>query len=181
MPGRQWVKCTAFAVLLMLFCSLCVTACGKGASKTGVSGPASAGVSGKTEVGKVVKAGDWEIAVTGPAEKVKVVGQTEINITYQASGIYVVVPVKVANVGKEMAVVPRELLTVKDGQGREFQACHSTIQAAYILPRKMDLLLDSPLGQGATRETVALFDVPTNATGLRMCLQGTDTSVELGF
>ena len=133
----------------------------------------------EAEIGRAIQSQAWEVMVTKPSEKLSLVGKGDI--TYRAEGIFVIVFVKVTNLGKELQMIPRELLRLRDAQGREFEATQSAIQIAYILPRGMELLLDSPMASAESRESIIIYDVPTDATGLRMTMEGTEETLDLGF
>ena len=162
--------------LVLLLCSAGLTACGGGDDEASMAIVAS---EENAEIGKAIRSQAWEVMITRPLEKVRIVGEGDI--TYQAEGIYVIVPVKVTNLGDELLMIPRELLRLREAQGQEFQATQSAIQVAYILPRSMYLLLDSPVDSGETRESVIIYDVPTEARGLKMIMEGTEETLDLGF
>jgi len=162
--------------LVLLLCAVGLTACGRGGGRPSMAVVAS---EEEAEIGKAIQAQAWEVMVTKPSEKLSLVGKGDI--TYRAEGIYVILPLKVTNLGEEVRMIPRELLRLKDTQGREFEATQSAIQIAYILPKGMELLLDSPMASGVTRESVIIYDVPTDATGLEMTMEGTEETLDLGF
>ena len=164
------------AGLVFLLCATGLTACARGAAGTPTPVVAAAE---KAEIGKAVRSGDWEVTLAGPAEKIKVVGEGDI--TYQAQGTYVVVPIRVTNKGTEMQLIPRTLLRLKDGQDREFEPTTSSIQVAYVLPRGIEPLLDSPMAADASRESIIMFDVPTDASGLKLTVAGVEETLGLGF
>jgi hypothetical protein len=160
--------------LILLWCIVGLTACGGGEGSEAVVASAE-----DVEIGKELQGGDWKVALTKPPEQVKIVGEGDI--TYQAEGTYIIVFIKVTNSGQALQVVPRELLKVTDGQNQEFSATQSAVQVAYILPRKMELLLDSPLPAGESRESIIIYDVPSDAGGLKLTMTGVDETIDLGF
>jgi len=164
----------ALTVLVLLLCVASLVGCSGGQAST--SGKASAD---KATIGKTLRAGDWEVTLTGVSEKIKVVGQGDI--TYQAKGIYVIVPLKVKNVGSDMQLLAASDIALMDAQGNEFQPTQSAVQVAYGLPRGMEIIMDSPLGAGATRESIIIFDVPASAKGLQLALKGAQDRLDLGF
>lgn len=180
MTAFRWRLSTARIMVVggvvLLLCGAGLTACGRGGGEMSMPIVAS---EEKAEIGKAIRAGDWEVMVTKPSEKLNIVGKGEI--TYQPEGIFVIVFVKVTNLGKDLQMIPRELLRLRDAQGREFHATKSAIQVAYILPRGMELLLDSPMAPGASRESIIIYDVPMKASGLRMTMEGTEETLDLGF
>jgi len=167
--------------LVLGLCVLGLVACGGGDGET----KAAVGSAEDAEIGKAIRSGDWEVELTGPAEKQQMIGGDVgggTAITYQAqNGVYVIVPVRVTNHMKEMDVVPRDLLVLVDDQGNQAPACHSTIQVAYVHMFEIDLLLDSPLPAGATRDSVCLFDVSADASGLKLGVKDTTETAAVGF
>ena len=129
------------SLLFLLATSVGLTACGAG----GISEAAVASAE-DVDLGKTLVADEWEATLTQPPQKEKIVGEGDI--TYQAEGTYLIVFVDVKNSGQALQVVPRDLLTIVDGQNQEVKATKSAVQVAYILPHNMELLLDSPLQAG---------------------------------
>ena len=167
--------------LVLALCVLGLVACGGGDGET----EAIVASAEDADIGKVIRSGDWEVELIGPAEKQQMIGGDVgggTAITYQAeNGVYVIVPVRVTNNMKEMDVVPRDLLVLVDDQGNQALGCHSTIQVAYVHMFEIDLLLDSPLAAGATRDSVCLFDVSTDASGLKLGVKGSTETFAVGF
>lgn len=167
--------------LVLALCVLGLVACDGGDGET----EAIVASAEDADIGKVIRSGDWEVELIGPAEKQQMIGGDVgggTAITYQAeNGVYVIVPVRVTNHMKEMDVVPRDLLVLVDDQGNQAPGCHSTIQVAYVHMFEIDLLLDSPLAAGATRDSVCLFDISTDASGLELGVKGTTETFAVGF
>jgi hypothetical protein len=162
--------------LVLLLCAAGLVACGGGDGEASMRIVAS---EEKAEIGKAIQFQGWQVMVTKPSEKLKLVGKGEI--TYQPQGIFVIVFVKVTNLGKELQMIPRDLFRLRDAQGREFEATQSAIQIAYILPRGGELLLDSPMDPEESRESIIIYDVPGDATGLMVTMEGTEETLDLGF
>lgn len=151
---------------------------GMAACGGGNSGPVTADAAA-VETGVPLTTGDWEVVLLKPTEKIKVLGSGDI--TYQAEGDFVVVFATVTNHGGDMQVVGRDLFVIRDGADQEYKPVKSAVQVAYILEHGMELSLDSPLAAGASRDSVIIFDVPSEATDLKLGLAGTDATVKLGF
>lgn len=171
MDSRQAWRAVVGALILGSL--LVLAACGGGSS-----GPVTADAA-QVQTGTPLTAGDWEIALIKPPEKIKVVGSGDI--TYQAEGDFLVVFATVSNHGQAMQVVGRDLFIVRDGQGQEYTPVKSAVQIAYVLQHGMQPSLDSPLAAGASRDSVVIFDVPSGATDLTLGLKGTEDSLQLGF
>lgn len=163
------------ALFLIVCCLSVLVACGGGGSS---AEPVTADAA-NVDVNKPLQAGDWEIALLKPPEKIKVVGASDI--TYQAEGEFLVVFAKVSNHGQEMQVVGRDLFIARDGQGQEYTPVKSAVQIAYVLQHGMEPSLDSPLAAGKSRDSVVIFDVSPDATGLTFGLDGTADTLRLGF
>lgn len=161
--------------LLIVCCLLMLVACGGGGSS---SGPVTADAA-RVETGTPIQAGDWEVSLLKPPEKVKVVGEGDI--TYQAEGDFLVVFATISNLGQDMQVVGRDLFTVRDGQGQEYKPVKSAVQIGYVLQHGLEPSLDSPLAAGISRDSVVVFDVPSSATDLTLGLKGTEETLDLGF
>lgn len=161
-------------VFLLAGCLALLVACGGGSS----AGPVTADAD-KVDINKPLQVDNWEIALLKPPEKVKVVGAG--NITYQAEGEFLIVFARVSNHGQEMQLVGRDLFVVRDEQGREYTPVKSAVQVAYVLQHGMEPSLDSPLAAGRSRDSVVVFDVAPDATGLTLGLEGTTETLRLGF
>lgn len=131
------------------------------------------------DINKPLQVDDWEVELIKPPEKVKVVGAG--NITYQAEGEFLIVFARVSNHGQEMQLVSRDLFVARDEQGREYTPVKSAVQVAYVLQHGMEPSLDSPLAAGRSRDSVVVFDVPPDAKGLTLGLDGATETLKLGF
>jgi hypothetical protein len=162
-------------VSLILLAGLALVAgCGRGDDDAASANAAAA------EIGKVIKSDQWQAELIKPPEQDGVVG--EGNITYQSeNGVYLIVFLKVTNLTATQQVVPRDLFMVSDTQGQAFQATKSAIQVAYVLNKGMQPLLDAPLAANAARESVVIFDLPADASGLTLQMQGAGDKLALGF
>jgi ABC-type Fe3+-hydroxamate transport system substrate-binding protein len=172
MVQRNMLRRQVGTVLVLLALLVLMAACG------GNSGPATADAAA-VDTGVPLTAGDWEVELIKPTEKIKVVGSGDI--TYQAEGDFVVVFATVTNHSGEMQMVGRSLFVVRDSAGQEYTPVKSAVQVAYVLEHGMELSLDSPLAGGTSRDSVVIFDVPSDATGLHLGLDGTDATLKLGF
>lgn len=169
------VKTLAVWGLVFLLCATGLTACGGGGG--GEASMAIVASEKEVDFDKVIPTGDWEITIAKPPEKLLVMGTGDV--VHRAEGIYVIVPVKATNLGEEMEIVPWDQVKVRDAQGREFHAGGVAIHAAYAIPR--DIGFSYPVNPGESRETIIVFDVPTDATGLRMTTEETEDTLNLGF
>src|SRR5262249_35703724 len=96
------------------------------------------------------------------------------------NGVFIIVFLKITNLSGDQQVVPRDLFKISDGQGQEFKATKSAIQVAYVLKKGLQPLLDSPIAGKQTRESVVIFEMPAEATGLQLHMQGANETLALG-
>ena len=156
--------------LIFLLCAVGLTACGGGAEAE----------ADKADIGKTLQASGWEVTLTALPEKKDVVGGE--GITYQSEGVYLIVFLEVSNKNDGILLFPPDLVKVTDSQGREFLSTTSTPQFAYWQSRmELDLLIDSPVPGGATRDTFLMFDVARDAQDLSLSLEGAEDTVSLGY
>jgi hypothetical protein len=148
-----------------------LTACGGGGGEADPE---------KADIGKTLQTEGWKFTLTGVPGKESVVGTG--GVTSQASGIFVLIPLTVVNENETILLFPPDLLKLQDTQGRQFNPTGSTPQFAYLQahPGK-ELLIDSPVPAGQTRDTVLIFDVPKDAEGLIMIVKGVDDHFNLGY
>ncbi len=151
----------------------------------GGSGPVKASEK-DAEINKALQADNWEVTLTGASEKVKVVGQGtgQGGGTYTADGIYVAVPVKLANNAGETRLMPGAgFFLLRDDQGKEYELTAQNPQIAYVrdLQGIRVALVVTPIDPGSPQEGYFLFDVPQDAKGLVLVLKGADGSIKLGF
>jgi hypothetical protein len=170
---QKWSHVRSATVIVC--CLLLFVGCGGGSGSTETVVADAEGAAVDTPL----VAGDWEVTLLKPPEKIRVVGSG--NITYQAEGDFIVVFAKVDNQGQEMQVVGRDLFTLRDGQGQEYNPVKSAVQIAYVLEHGMQPSLDSPLAAGQARDSVIVFDVPRGTEDLVLGLKGTEESLDLGF
>jgi hypothetical protein len=161
-----------FVALALLPAVLGMAACGGGGPQADAS---------KADIGKDVMLAPWKLTLNGVPETADVVGDS--GITYAAqNGTFVIVPVTVVNEGSDITLFPKDLVFLKDGQGREFPLAGSSPQFAYIQGKQgLDMLVDAPLVGGQTRNTILMFDVPSDAAGFTLTFSGSEEIVNLGY
>jgi len=161
-------KVAAFCALAV--CVVALAACGGG----GAANPED------VDLEKPLSAQGWEIALTAPPEKAMVVG--EGGFTSQAVGTYVIVLLRATNHESDIRLFPAKLLTIQDGEGNVYNATGSTVQFNLARTRPgTHLLLDSPMKGNEVRETLIIFDVPSDAQDLALHMDGVEEALRLGF
>ena len=154
---KNWTKIALILVLL--------------GSIWGLSGCKSGGVSldaNLADLNKPITVDIWKITLKGLHISKDVVGTGGVT-RHADNGTYLIVPAEVINTSKDITLFPNDLVFIKDSTGKEWPASSSTPQFAYKQEHpEVDLLMDSPLAGGETRNTVLMFDVDRNATGFVM-------------
>jgi hypothetical protein len=149
----------------------------------GLSGCKSGGAlnASLADLNKPVTADIWKITLKGLPTSKDVIGTG--GVTHSAeNGTYIIIPAEVINTGKDITLFPDDLVFIKDSTGKEWPASSSTPQFAYKQEHpEVDLLMDSPVAGGETRNTVLIFDVDKNATGFVMVFHGYPDTLRLGY
>ena len=159
-------------VLVLLASMLGLSACGGGGDKPTTS---------QADLNKPVKVDIWQITLKGLPEKDNVIGGSGISHESE-KGTFVVIPAEVINKGTDITLFPSDLVYLKDAQGRDWPLTSSTAQFTYMQTHSnYDILMDSPVPGGQTRNTVLIFDVATDATGMYMIFHGYPDTLKIGY
>lgn len=155
------------SVLLLLL--IAIAACGGGAASAE-----------DVDLNQTISSQGWDVTITAVPEKASVVG--EGGFTSQAKGRYVIVFLRVTNNEADYRLFPSSLLQVVDGAGNSYMPTGSTVQFNLARTREgVNLLLDSPMKPNETRDVVLIYDVPSDASDLRLQMEGVDETLRLGF
>jgi hypothetical protein len=158
---------TGFVLLLLL---VGVVACGGGAAANAED----------VDLDKTVSSQGWDITITAVPEKATVVG--EGGFTSQAKGKYVIVFLQAVNNEPDYRLFPATLLQVVDGEDNSYDPTGSTVQFNLARTRPgVNLLLDSPMKGNETRDVVLIYDVPSDASDLKLQLEGAEEPLRLGL
>ena len=156
------------------------------------------------EVDKSIQSEEWAVTLVAPPEQTKVVGTGEDvdsssfrhssdpglgqRGNEQAEGTWLVLDVEITNESDDLAMLSKRLFTVVDDQGGEYPVGETTVLFVTILgsdgrwPTVQDhQLIQYVFETGDTRGGPLTFDVPEDATGLRLVMEGTEDTIELGF
>ena len=155
------------------------------------------------DVGKSIRSDQWETTLLDAPYKDEIVGDEEqgeneqmgyvvtdvfIPVAQEPDGIWLILPVRITNIGEsENAFLPGGL-HILDDQGREIPVGGRLVHSSAIWIHDPDrwgsdenqLLPSFFLAQQA-REGPAVFDVPLDATGLKLAMKGSDETIDLGF
>jgi hypothetical protein len=176
-------------LVLLLACLTVLAACGGSAS------PASSSMqtASKADVGLTVQAQGWEATLLDLPQKTKQVGSGtgtagewgDVGVR-EAEGIWLIAPVRLTNTADEMQMLPGNLLKVRDGKGREFPTAARPVHATHVWnddrwKSQENQLPQNPQEAGQAREGPLIFDIPEDATELRLFMEGEEGSISLGF
>lgn len=159
------------------------------------------------EVGKTLEGEVWRVTLVDAPVQMKMVGGdvgldprgienyipgfevdgrhlTDDDIT--ANGVYIAVPIEIANTTDEPQMVTRKVLKIVDSAGEEYVFAQNLQHLVYVWvnERWMDdnhLIVPSVPDAGEVRQGPLLFDVPEDATGLKLVMEGSDNTIDLGF
>lgn len=154
-----------------------------GSSTSGTSGTTTGSRSvqptaAPVAVGQSVRAGDWEVTVTG-VEKMKTLTWSQFGNTTDAKGEWIIVSLTLVNRGTRNFTMNTFDWELRDGGGVTYST--STDGATYMYPdfRKINRMGEQ-VPPGVPFPTVLLFDVAPGATGLQLVLKATGTRFNLG-
>ena len=204
----RWGRANVLLSLMAFMVVLSVASCGgQGGDQEAASEERT--VKGENaETGKSLEGEIWKVTLVDAPEQMKVISGdiatddpvgvaqyipgfvtdrrhlTKDMIT--AAGIYVMVPVEISNISDEPQMVTRAMLKIVDAEGQEhvFAQNLQHLVCVWINERWMDdshLIVPSVPDAGEVREGPLLFDVPEDATGLKLVMEGSDESIDLGF
>ena len=189
----------AIVCLLLFICVAVVAACASDGEAAPRAGPASAlNVADSAEVGRTLDADGWVVTLVEPPEQRKEVGSGDVDIVsahYEQYGFtsvvttegwWLILGLEVTNDTGDMALVPAKLLKVADAQGREYllQGKMTTFAVIWTDERWMKeecYLFSDAVDDGVTLTGPLVFDVPEDATGLKLVMKGSDETIGLGF
>ena len=191
--------CRSWATVCLVTC-LCVAilaACG------GEGDPmAKVVTSDSADVGKSLRAEGWVVTLFEQPRQRKQVGSVEgafpggsesdhfvaagFSSMPEAEGMWLILPIELTNESGDLAMLSIRLLTVVDDQGREASLAGITVHSPHIWSEERWMKEENQLMQvvmydAEVRQGPLIYDVPEDATGLKLVMQGTDDTVDLGF
>ena len=152
------------------------------------------------EVGKTLQGEGWAVMLVDPPELTKQLGSGTADETMDmgggegmgrvgiriAEGMWLILIVEATNGTGDLAMLPKSLLKVTDAQGGEYGRTGMMVHDPLInaderWERQENQLIQWVFEANLPREGPLVFDVPEEATGLKLVMEGTDEAIDLGF
>lgn len=114
---------------------------------------------------EAVVSANWEVVVTGAPIKRKTLSSSFS--TYEAAGVYLIVPLKVKSVGDEGSTISDWQIKLIDGLDREFDPADFSVQRA----AGGGLFLEQ-INPGLEKSTALVFDVPIDKPSWTLEIRG---------
>ena len=197
------------AALVTLIVILSSVSCGRreeeAASAPVVEGesaaPSGAVLAENAEVGKTLAAQGWTISLVDGPEQARQVGSGAADAmtnegsgfgglsgVREADGVWLILVVEIINGTGDMAFIPKSLLAATDAQGGHYEPAGVREAVGPLIndDERWDSQEENQLVQWVfetelPRQGPLVFDVPEAATGLKLVVEGTDETIDLGF
>ena len=197
--GKCWVA------LLSLMVVLNAVGCGGQGGAEDVSGGAPAVKAENAAVGTSIEGEGWKVTLLDAPEQMKMIGgevigdasgvgkyvrlqggQSFSDDDVTAKGVYTMAPIEITNISDEALYVSQSVLKVMDADGQSYQAGGRIEHKVYVWiterwMKEEHELIPGVMDSGLTRTGPAIFDVPEDATGLVLMIEGADGTIDLGF
>ena len=180
-----------WGVAVCALLTLSLAGCGGGSTPTPADIPVT--VAENAEIGKAILSQDWEITLIAPPYTSQQIGSGTAKAaqsysigTLDAEGIFLIAPIQLTNGAGEMRMFSRasSQLVVTDAQGRVTQLGLGRVHMTLVYNserwgERENQLVQNPLDAGVTWEGPVVFDVPEDATGLKLSFEGSEESIDL--
>ena len=145
------------------------------------------------EVGKTVASQGWVVTLYSEPYSSGQIGEGTFDVYHdfddavaRPEGVFLMVPIRVVSEQQEMDFFPKELFSLTDSQGREFpqgsyEAHLSHVNQAERWDGVRNMLIRNWIDPGGTLEGPLIFDVAEDASGLRLRVEGSEDSFDLGL
>ena len=147
-------------------------------------------------LGKTIEAQGWVVTLVDPPEQRKEVGEADVHYEeWEEYGfpsiattedLWLILSTEVTNDTGEMALLSKRLLKVMDAQGREYELAGKMVHWPLIWVdvrwmKEESYFLGDVIDNGVTLEGPLIYEVPEDATGLKLVMAGTEETIDLGF
>ena len=191
--GRSW----AIVCLVTWLCVAVTVACGgEGDPMTKVN------IADSSDLGNSLRAQGWVATLIEQPQQRKQVGSEEgalpgldqsghftaggFSSMPEAEGMWLILGIELTNDTGDLAMLSKRLLKVVDAQGGEYAMVGLTVHYPHIYSderwmKEENQLMQVVMDAGEVREGPLIYDVPEGATGLKLVMEGTDETIDLGF
>ena len=156
-------------------------------------------------VGMSIEGQGWKVTLLDAPEQMKMIGgevvgdaagvgkyvalqsgQSFSDDDITAAGVYVMAPIEITNISDEAQYVSQTVFKGMGADGQSYQAGGRIEHKVYVwlTERWMNEdheLIPGVVDAGQTRTGPTIFDVPEDATGLVLMIEGADDTIDLGF
>lgn len=183
-------------VLWTLVLTVLLAACGQGAGADLEPTFLTEG----TEVEASLKSDQWEVTVVGFAGQDIILGdegedaglaqvsQYESSAQHAKRGIWIVVPVRIKNLASEPNLLLSRVLMLRDDQGNEYPLDHRHVHHSFIFFTQPEtygdddnMIIQNIFKAEEERHGPAIFDVPLDAKGLVLIMEGAEGTIATGY
>ena len=190
--------------LLALALVLGVVGCG-GAAGDAAPGPETGieKVAGAA-VGETIEGAGWRVTLLDAPERMKMLGGEALGgegvgeyvdfgtgVSYSddditADGVFLALAVEVTNTSDEEQYLSSGTLQVMDSSGQGYKAGAYIEHTVFVWiterwMKKEHIIIPGVMDPGVTRQGPAIYDVPEDATDLKLVIDGAEGSINLGF
>ena len=197
------VRC--LMVVLTTVVILSATSCGGQGGEGAAPGAQLVVKAENAAVGTSIEGEVWKLTLLDAPEQMKMIGgevvgdaagvgkyvrlqsgQSFSDDDITADGVYMMAPIEITNVSDEAQYVSQSVLKVMDADGQSYDAGGRIEHKVYvwITERWMNEdneLIPGVMDPGQTRQGPTIFDVPEDATGLVLTIEGIEDTIDLGF
>ena len=196
-PRPRLVRSTWPVLAILLVLAVALAGCNRGRDRSELM---PVFLEEGTEVGGVLRSDAWEVEITGLAGKDTLLGdegedsglaqvsQYETSAQPAQRGEWVIVPIRLKNLAGEDMLLLVRTLRLRDDQGNEYELGKRNVHLAYIFytdpetyGEQSNQHVQHVFETDEERLGPAIFDVPVDATGLVMILEGAEGELTIGY
>ena len=159
------------------------------------------------EAGKTIRSDEWAVTLVSPPQLAKMVGTgPEIDRSLvgdvatdnsapaggrqgrlEAEGMWLVLALEITNETGDLAMLSKRLLKVVDAQGMDYPVADAMPHFLLIdgderwMTIQDNQLIEYVFEAGLPRGGPMVYDLPETAAGLKLVMDGTEETIDLGF
>ena len=155
-------------------------------------------------VGETIEGAGWRVKLLDAPERMKMLGGEVLGgegvgehvhfgtgVSYRdddvtADGVFLALAVEVTNMSDEEQYLSSSTLQVMDSGGQGYKAGAYIEHTVFVWiterwMKKENIIIPGVMNPGVTVQGPAVYDVPEDATGLKLVIDGAEGSIDLGF